>query len=151
MEAGGRGAGNPWVVSTFVWGGFFVVVAVWRTVRESYQGFHFRDFVVVVVIFSKTASMRGPFHFSRLRASTPRRRFCDCNQRRRAFRAMYPPACAAHALSCMSALLLCFPITFIYLRYLYQCASCSLLLCFWGFLVIFFFKHEPQTTPKNCD
>lgn len=35
-----------------------------RTVRESYQGFHSRDFAFADVIFSKTASTRGPFRFS---------------------------------------------------------------------------------------
>lgn len=134
MEAGG-GPEAPW--SFLRLGCFFVLFFVFakprRTVRESYQRFHFRDFVVVVVIFSKTASMSGPFHFSRWRTSRPKQCFCDCNQRRRASRAMYPPACAAHALSCMSALLLCFPIIFIYLQYSYQCVSCSLLLFFFSF------------------
>lgn len=145
---GGMEAGSPRVVSTF--GLFFCFVFFLakprRTVRESYHGLHFRDFVVVVVIFSKTASMRGPFHFSRWRASRPKQCFCDCNQRRQTSRAIYPPACAAHALSCMSALLLCFPIIFIYLQYLYQCVSCSLLLFFFSF---FFNMNHTNNTKES--
>lgn len=134
--------GGPKPLGSFLHLRFFVLFSKpRRTVREPYQGFYFRDFVVVAVIFSRTASVRGLFHFSRWHASRPKQCFCDCNQRRWAFHAMYPPACAAHAPSCMSALLLCFSIISIYLQYLYQCVSCSLLLFFFWY---FFFTHEPH-------
>lgn len=66
--------------------------------------------------------MRGPFHFSSRRAPRLKRRFCDCNQRRRAFHTMYPPACAAHALSLHVCIVLyASPFISIYLQCLYQC------------------------------
>lgn len=140
-QEGGRKPPGWFYVWVFL-GGFFARPR--RTVRESYQGFHFRDFVVVVVIFSKAASMRT-ISFQPLARVSSQAVFRDCNQCRRAFRAMYPPACAAHALSCMSALLLCFPIIFIYLQYLCQCfmqpsADFFLFVCFCFKKK----KHEPH-------
>lgn len=86
--------------------------------------------------------MRGPFHFSSRRASRLKRRLCDCNQRRRASRTMYPPACAAHALSLHVCIVLyASPFIPIYLQYLYQCFVQS----WWGFLFFFLIMNHTNT------
>lgn len=124
---GGRSEAPPGSVFLFCFF-FFFPPNPRRSVRESYQGFHSRDFAV---IFSRGASARGPFRFSGRRASRLKRRLCDCNQRRRASRTMYPPACAAHALSLHVCIVLyASPFIPIYLQYLYQCFVQSWCCCF---------------------